>query len=78
MPRMGGPELLDEIRADDALRKTPVCIVTTSEFHLDIEKAYDQMVSGFLSNPTRQMKWSKFSRRYPNVGMPAFTQIELS
>ena len=51
MPRMGGLEFLDEIRTDEALRKTPVCIVTTSEFHLDIGKAYDRMVSGFFVKP---------------------------
>jgi len=51
MPRMGGIEFLDEIRSDTQLRETPVFVVTTSDFHFDVRKAYDRMVCGYFIKP---------------------------
>lgn len=51
MPRMSGIEFLDEIRADEELRETPVFVVTTSDYHVDIDKAYRRLVSGYFVKP---------------------------
>lgn len=51
MPRMGGLEFLDEIRADDALCSTQVIVITTSDYHADVSQAYRSLVSGYFLKP---------------------------
>jgi CheY-like chemotaxis protein len=48
MPRMGGIEFLEVLRADPALRRTVVFVLTTSAADEDRVKAYDQHISGYV------------------------------
>jgi CheY-like chemotaxis protein len=51
MPGMGGIEFLRELRADPALRLTPVVVLTTSGDEKDRIDAYDFHVAGYLRKP---------------------------
>lgn len=51
LPRMGGLEFLARLREDNALRTTPVFVLTTSNYHVDINKAHEKMISGYLLKP---------------------------
>lgn len=51
MPGMGGIEFLRELRADPALRATPVVVLTTSGDEKDRINAYDFHVAGYLRKP---------------------------
>lgn len=51
MPRMGGLEFLQELRADDKLRSTPVVVLTTSNQDLDRVEAYNLNVAGYILKP---------------------------
>jgi CheY-like chemotaxis protein len=51
MPRMNGIELLRELRADPALRATPVVVLTTSDDERDKVEAYNLHVAGYLVKP---------------------------
>jgi CheY-like chemotaxis protein len=51
MPGMGGIEFLRELRADPALRLTPVVVLTTSDDEKDRIGAYDFHVAGYLRKP---------------------------
>jgi CheY-like chemotaxis protein len=51
MPRKDGREVLEEIRFDPELRRTPIVVLTTSSADEDIERSYDQGVSGFVTKP---------------------------
>lgn len=51
MPRKDGREALREIKADPALRKIPVVVLTTSKAEEDILRAYDLGVSSFIVKP---------------------------
>lgn len=51
MPRMGGIELLREIRARDDLRHLPVVVLTTSDDERDRIEAYNLNVAGYLVKP---------------------------
>lgn len=51
MPRMGGLEFLQELRADDNLRSTPVVVLTTSNQDLDRIEAYNLNVAGYILKP---------------------------
>lgn len=51
MPKMGGIEFLQELRADPALRLTPVVVLTTSNREQDQIEAYNLNVAGYLLKP---------------------------
>lgn len=51
MPRKDGREVLEEIRFDPELRRTPIVVLTTSSADEDIVRSYDQGVSGFVTKP---------------------------
>ena len=51
MPRMNGIEFLRELRADEALRHTPVVVLTTSAADEDKVNAYEFNVAGYLIKP---------------------------
>ncbi len=51
MPRKDGREALEEIKADPALRRIPVVVMTTSKEDEDILRSYDLGASGFVTKP---------------------------
>ena len=51
MPKMGGLEVLSEIKKDPQLRIIPVVVLTTSQREEDVVKSYDLQASGYLRKP---------------------------
>jgi CheY-like chemotaxis protein len=51
MPRKDGREALAEIKADPALRRIPVVVVTTSKAEEDVFRTYDLGSNSFISKP---------------------------
>lgn len=51
MPRMNGLEMLRELRADPALQRTPVIMLSTSNDDRDRLEAYRLNVAGYLVKP---------------------------
>ena len=51
MPKMNGIEFLRELRADPALRATPVVVLTTSDEDRDKIDAYHFNVAGYIVKP---------------------------
>lgn len=51
MPRKGGRETLEAIKADPGLRHIPIVILTTSQTEEDIFQAYDLGASSFITKP---------------------------
>ncbi len=51
MPKMDGREALAAIKADPALRRIPVVVMTTSQAEQDITRAYDLGSNSFISKP---------------------------
>ncbi|MBE9213884.1 response regulator [Plectonema cf. radiosum LEGE 06105] len=51
MPRMGGLEFLEELRADADLKSIPVIVLTTSDEDRDRIEAYNLNVAGYLLKP---------------------------
>lgn len=58
MPRMGGIEFLQQLRADSELKSIPVIILTTSDEDKDRIEAYNLNVAGYLLKP---VKFSQFA-----------------
>lgn len=51
LPRMNGYELLERIKQDEALRATPVIILTTSQAERDILRSYQLHANCYVSKP---------------------------
>jgi CheY-like chemotaxis protein len=51
LPRMNGREVLREIRADEALKRLPVLVLSTSGAAEDILGAYDDHVNAYIQKP---------------------------
>ncbi|QFS84598.1 Chemotaxis protein CheY [Roseivivax sp. THAF40] len=51
MPRMGGIEFLETLRASGSKSYPQVFVVTTSDYHVDVENAYQRGVSGYFVKP---------------------------
>ena len=51
MPKMGGQEFLEIVKADDAFKAIPVVILTTSDADQDIVKGYTSQASAFITKP---------------------------
>jgi two-component system, chemotaxis family, response regulator Rcp1 len=62
LPRMDGREVLAEIKADPELKSIPVVVLTTSEAHDDIVKAYELNANCFITKPVDLEKFLKVIR----------------
>jgi two-component system response regulator len=51
LPRMDGREVLKAIKADEALRRIPIVIMTTSDDEHDILAAYDLFANCYITKP---------------------------
>lgn len=51
MPKMDGREALAQIKADPALRRIPIVVITTSQAEQDITRSYDLGSNSFISKP---------------------------
>ena len=51
LPRKNGLEVLDELRADEALAVIPVIMLTSSAAHQDVEAAYAHGANAFVVKP---------------------------
>lgn len=51
MPRIGGLEVLEELRANELTRDIPVVVVTTSRERGDLEKSYRLGANSYIHKP---------------------------
>jgi chemotaxis family two-component system response regulator Rcp1 len=51
LPRKGGLEVLDELKADPQLRRIPVVVLTSSAADHDVRGAYDRYANCFVTKP---------------------------
>ena len=51
LPKMGGREVLEDIKSDPLLRRIPVVVITTSEAEEDIARSYDLHANCYISKP---------------------------
>lgn len=51
LPKKNGIEVLKELKVDDSLKKIPVIVLTTSDAHHDITKAYSSYANCYILKP---------------------------
>ena len=52
MPRMGGLEVLREIKVHEVWRNIPVIVLTTSKAEVDVWESYHRYANGYVSKPS--------------------------
>ena len=51
MPRMDGREVLEQVKADPALRLIPIVVLTTSEAEQDVLRSYELHANCYIRKP---------------------------
>ncbi|MHC4703720.1 MAG: response regulator [Planctomycetota bacterium] len=51
MPKMDGFEFLESVKSDNALKKIPVVIFTTSDTNESVDKGFDLGAAGYVLKP---------------------------
>lgn len=51
LPRKSGREVLSEVKTDDALKRIPVVVLTSSTAEEDIMKCYDHHANCYITKP---------------------------
>lgn len=70
MPRVGGVEVLRQVKADGATAKVPVIILTTTDDPREIERCYQLGCSVYITKP---VEYEPFVEAIKRLGM--FLQI---
>ncbi|HTQ37649.1 MAG TPA: response regulator [Pirellulales bacterium] len=59
MPRMDGREMLGVVKNDPDLKRIPIIILTTSDWEVDIIKAYDAHANSYMTKPVDLKKFDE-------------------
>jgi two-component system response regulator len=62
LPKKDGREVLEEIKADESLKRIPVVILTTSQAEEDILKTYDLHANCYITKPVNLEQFIKVVR----------------
>lgn len=74
MPRMGGLEVLDILKEDEALRSIPVIVLTTSRAETDIWRSYNLHANAYIPKPVSVSEFVEVIRSFGNFW---FTKVAL-
>ena len=62
LPKKDGREVLTEIKTDDALKRIPVIVLTTSSAEEDIMKSYSEYANSYITKPINLEQFIKVVR----------------
>lgn len=74
MPRMGGIELLEQIRSRPTLKSVPVIILTNSREEADRQRAYGSCVGGYFFKPSTMVEFEALLNALQNY----WTRVEFA
>lgn len=66
MPRMGGKQFLEEVKASDAFKTIPVVMFTSSESPKDIKDCYERHANGYVVKPFDSKQYADKVREVVN------------
>ena len=66
LPRVGGLEVLRQIRADQRTRRLPVVILTTSKEEQDVAQSYDLGANSYIRKP---VDFTQFAQAVEHLGL---------
>lgn len=59
MPGLGGHEVLEKIKSNEALRRIPVIIMSSSKTNQDVQNSYDLHANSYIVKPTTLAQYSE-------------------
>ena len=74
MPKMDGLEVLEVVRNDPKLKSMVIFVLTTSNNPIDIKKAYQQCIAGYLVKSEQGNRYEKLKdlvQSYSNAVTPS-------
>jgi two-component system, chemotaxis family, response regulator Rcp1 len=74
LPKVGGREVLEKIKSNDALTSIPVVILTTSKAEEDIMRPYEHHANSFITKP---VDWQQFVNVIRFIEEYWFTVVKL-
>jgi CheY-like chemotaxis protein len=74
LPRMGGHELLREVKQDNRFKQVPIIVLTTSERPDDVRLAYDAGANAYLLKP---VEFNRFTEVIGQLGKFWLETVEL-
>ncbi len=74
LPRMGGREVLAEVKSDESLKTIPIIILTTSEAETDILRSYQLQANCYLTKP---VKFDEFESLVKSIDDFWLTKVKL-
>jgi CheY-like chemotaxis protein len=78
MPRMNGFEFLNELRADPQLRGSVVFILSTSDAELDVARAYENCVAGYMVKSIPGTQYSQIAKMLVEYSQTVHMQSEFN
>jgi CheY-like chemotaxis protein len=66
MPRMGGVEVLKQLKSDETMRTIPIVILTSSRESQDLEACYQLGINAYVVKP---VKFSEFIEAIQGIGV---------
>lgn len=63
LPKVGGLDVLDQIKSDPDLRRIPVVVLTTSDAEEDRREAYERYANSYLVKPVSYDKFEAMIQR---------------
>ncbi len=73
MPKKDGLEVLEEIKNDEALRRIPVIVLTSSQAERDVLKTYDLHANSYLNKPVDVQKFTEIVEAVENFWFTVVT-----
>jgi CheY-like chemotaxis protein len=70
LPDMAGLDILAKIKSDEALRRTPIVVLTTTDDKQEIERCYDLGCNVYMTKP---VEYEQFSTAIRQLGL--FLQV---
>ena len=66
MPRIDGLEVLQRLRADDATKRLPIVMMTSSDEERDLMRSYDLGVNSYIRKP---VDFTEFAEAIAQIGL---------
>ena len=63
LPDMSGIDILDRIKSDEHLRRTPVVVLTTTDDKIEIQRCYDLGCNVYITKPVNYESFSDAIRQ---------------
>lgn len=76
LPRVGGMEVLEQIKEDPELRTIPVIILTSSETEEDVVKSYERYTNAYLTKPISPDEFISLVRSFEDFWLSIVTLPE--